>query len=352
MRLKRIMATISPDPRLNLPVSKQQKHYPHGVVEEIEGLIRVRRDGHVERPPIIPNVPSTFALESTSILAKDIVIDKAMNLWSRIYIPTTTNTGKLPLLIYFHGGGFCVGSASWRCYHEFLTNLVSKSNCVIISVNYRLAPENRLPAAYEDGYNTLMWVKHQAVSMSNEHQWWLSRCNMSRLFLAGDSAGANIAYHVAIRVGSNIESKVLNPLVLKGIILVQPFFGGESRTGSEKHANQPPNSALTLSTSDTYWGLSLPSGANRDHPWCNPQANGAPKLRDLRLPAILLCVSEMDILKDRNIEFGNALVSVGKKVEVAVCKGVGHAFQVLQSSHLSKSRTQELISHISAFLNV
>lgn len=350
------MAAIFSDPRLNLPVSKQN-NYPHGVVEEIEGLIRVHRGGQVERPPIIPTVPCTFALEPTSVLAKDIVIDKATNLWARIYVSTTTTSprNKLPLLIYFHGGGFCVGSAAWSCYHEFLLNLASKANCVIVSVNYRLAPENRLPAAYEDGFTALTWVKHQALSMSNEHQWWLSRCDLSSLVLAGDSAGANIAYHIATRVGSNnIESKSLDPLSLKGTILVQPFFGGESRTGSEKHyANLPPNSALTLSASDTYWRLCLPSGANRDHPWCNPLANnGVAKLRNLKLPGVLLCVSETDILKDRNIEFGNALVSMGKKVEIAVYKGVGHAFQVLHTSHLSRSRTQALISRIDAFLNI
>ncbi|CAK7344409.1 unnamed protein product [Dovyalis caffra] len=340
------MASISFDPRINSQMSKNS----HGaIIEEIEGLIRVYKDGHVERPPIIPNVPCNVA-PTNDVSAKDVVIDKFTNLWARIYV--TNRSGMLPLLLYFHGGGFCVGSAAWSCYHEFLANLASKAGCIVVSVNYRLAPENRLPAAYDDGISTFMWVKQQALNGSPEHKWWLSRCNFSSLFLAGDSAGANIAYNVATRLGSSCNPESMTkPLCLKGIILIQPFFGGEARTLSEKNMTQPANSALTLSASDSYWRLSLPSGSSRDHPYCNPLANGASKLRDLRLPAILVGISELDILKDRNSEFCSALASAGKRVETVMYKGVGHAFQVLHNSHLSQIRIPEMVSHVKAFIN-
>ncbi|XP_059448974.1 probable carboxylesterase 17 [Corylus avellana] len=343
------MAVISFDPRFNHQVGKNNNQH-EGVVEEIEGLIRVYIDGHVERPPIVSIVPCTMSLER-GVTAKDVVIDKCTGLWARMYFPSCL--GKLPLLVFFHGGGFCIGSAAWSCYNEFLSNLASKANCVIISLNYHLAPENRLPAAYEDGLNTLMWVKQQALSGSREHKWWLKHCNLSSVYLAGDSAGANIAYNVANRLGTSgtSESTSIRPLCLKGMILIQPFFGGEGRTWSEKHIDQPPNSALTLSISDTYWRLSLPSGANQDHPWCNPLANGADKLRDLRLPTTMVCISEMDMLKDRNLEFCNALSSVGKRVETVMHKGVGHSFQILHNSPLSQPRLHEMMSQIKAFIN-
>lgn len=339
------MAAVFADPsRPDRQLSSGKNN--HGVfIEEVEGLIKVYKNGQVERPPAIPNVPSAVAL-NLGVTAQDVFIDKYTNLWARIYVPS--GSAKLPFLVYFHGGGFCIGSAAWSCYHEFLANLASKAGCVIISVNYRLAPENRLPAAYEDGISCLMWVKQQASYGSNEHKWWINQCNFSSLFLAGDSAGANIAYNVTTRLlGSNYK-----PLSLKGTILIQPFFGGETRTGSEKHSSaQPPNSALTLSASDTYWRLSLPLGANRDHPWCNPLANGAPKLHELKLQAMMVCISEMDILRDRNLEFCTALAGAGKRVEKVVYKGVGHAFQVLHNSHFSQSRTQEMLSHLKAFIN-
>ncbi|CAL5325993.1 hypothetical protein CsSME_00005363 [Camellia sinensis var. sinensis] len=336
------MAIISLENRLNIQPSKT--HHQHGVVvEEIEGIIGVYKNGYVERPPIIPDVPCEAVNPELNVRIKDVVIDKHTNLWARLYIPSQ-NGNSLPLLIYFHGGGFCVGSASWSCYHDFLANLASKASCVIMSVNYRLAPENRLPAAYEDGFKAVMWMNQQLLNRS-DHE--LSRCSLSSMFLAGDSAGANIAHNVALRLASYFGTTES----CKGTILIQPFFGGEARTESERSSVQPANSALTLSACDTYWRLSLPVGANRDHVWCNPLAKGGTKLSDSGGPMVMVCISEMDILKDRNLELCAAMASAGKRVEKVVYKGVGHAFQVLHNSHLSQLRTHEMMSHLKAFIN-
>jgi acetyl esterase/lipase len=331
----------------NINQATKDNNLKHGLIldEEIEGLIRVYKDGYIERPQMIPIVNSAVKPE-LGTTAKDVVINKHTNLWVRIYAPLNSHGKVMPLLVYFHGGGFCVGSAAWSCYHEFCSNLAAKSGSVIVSVNYRLAPEHRLPAAYDDGVNTLMWVKQQALSGSIEQKWWLGCCNLSNMFLAGDSAGANIAYNVAIKLQ---DSNFTRPLQIKGLIFIQPFFGGETRTNSEKNKNQPPNSALTLPASDTYWRLSLPLGANRGHPWCNPLANGG--LSHVKLPSTMVCMSEMDILKDRNLELCSALGKGSKKVETFVYKGVGHAFQILYNSPYSQIRVQELLNNIRGFIN-
>nr|XP_043634912.1 probable carboxylesterase 17 [Erigeron canadensis] len=334
------MATIS----ISQKSTNFQRPNHSSVVEEINGLIRVYKDGHVERPPIVPYVSCMVPLE-LEVVAKDVTINKFTNLWARVYAPAGNrqfSSTKLPLLVYFHGGGFCVGSASWACYHDFLTNLARVACCVIVSVNYRLAPEDRLPAAYDDGVNTIMWLKQEA-SKGTIHE--LQRCDLSSLYLAGDSAGANIAQHVASRL---ISWPVLSP---KGIILIQPFFGGESRTMSEKHSIQPSNSALSLLASDTYWRLALPIGATRDHPWCNPLAKGAPKLSALRRFKTMIHVAELDILKDRNIELAAALSSAGVPVHSAIYKDVGHAFHILHNYPMARNRTHEMMTHIKAFIN-
>ncbi|KAG8366580.1 hypothetical protein BUALT_Bualt17G0094700 [Buddleja alternifolia] len=331
------MAAMTQYQTLNHQISTKESQH-RVVIEEIDGLIRVYKDGHVERPQIVPSVACSLAPE-LGVTCRDIVIDKYTNIWARSYVPNDTQ-GKVPLLVYFHGGGFCVGSASWSCYHEFLANLASKMNCLILSVNYRLAPENPLPAAYDDGVKTLLWLRQQPFNNSNE--WWANKCNFSRIFLAGDSAGANIAYNVALR---------LRPLDINGLILIQPFFGGEARTHSEKYMAQPPRSALTLAASDTYWRLSLPTGANRDHPCCNPMAKRVVKREELLHLPIMVCISEMDILKDRNLDLCANLESDGHRIEQVMCKGVGHAFQILNKSPLSQTRVHELICHIKNFIS-
>ncbi|KAL7001206.1 hypothetical protein U1Q18_002359 [Sarracenia purpurea var. burkii] len=346
------MAALALDASLSQQVSTKA-HQQHGaVVEEIDGLIRVYTDGHVERTQIVPCVSTSLAPE-LGVISRDVVIEKLTNIWARFYVPK--RHGDLPLMVYFHGGGFCVGSAAWSCYHEFLAMLAAKAGCSIISVNYRLAPENPLPAAYDDGFRAVMWVKQQALCGGDAtNEWWSKRCDFSRIFLAGDSAGANIAYNVAIRVGS-FQAVALKPLSFKGTILIQPFFGGEVRTHSEKHtAAELTRSVLTVAAADTYWRLSLPPGSNRDHPWCNPlAAKGAGKLEEMKIFPAMVCVGEMDILKDRNLEFCSWLGGggAGKKVQCAVYKGVEHAFQVLNKSQLAQTQTKEMISHVKAFIS-
>ncbi|GMH15213.1 hypothetical protein Nepgr_017054 [Nepenthes gracilis] len=315
------MASTAFDRTLGFEVGKDSNQ--HGdVLEEIQGLIKVYRDGHVERPLTMPCVAASLAPDF-GVISQDIVIDKSFGIWARLYVPKSNETNKFPLLLYFHGGGFCVGSASWKCYHNFLGRLSGNAQCLIISVNYRLAPENQLPAAYEDGTNSLCWLQQQILRRKNES--WLKNCNLSCIFLAGDSAGGNIAYNVATRLG-NTTSKVIN---ITGMILIQPFF----------------------TASDTYWRLALPPNANRDHPWCNPVWKGPTKVGVTGVGPIMICIAEMDILRDRNLEFFRALCSSGNMAENVVYKGVGHAFQVLDKSQLSETRTQEMISHIKAFIS-
>ncbi|XP_047086101.1 probable carboxylesterase 17 [Lolium rigidum] len=360
MRRRRMGALHVGEPRISFqPQVGGKNGAGHGaVVEEIHGLIRVHKDGHVERLPAIPDVPCTWGSTAagSGVLARDVVVDRATGVWARLYAPANAPS-KVPVVVYFHGGGFCVGSAAWSCYHEFLAQLPAKAGCAVMSVDYRLAPEHRLPAAFDDGMAAVRWLRQQAghghgrSSASDEVAWWRGRCRFDRVFLMGDSAGASIAFHVAARLGQG-QLGGLTPLCVKGAILIQPFFGGEARTASEKTTPQPPRSALSLATSDSYWRMALSAGSagGRDHPWCNPLSRGAPRLETLPLPPVLVCVAEADILRDRNLELCRALRKSGKSVEQATYGGVGHAFQVLHNYHLSQPRTQEMLAHIRAFV--
>ncbi|KAL1223275.1 putative carboxylesterase 6 [Cardamine amara subsp. amara] len=310
----------------------------HGpVLDEVQGLIKVYKDGHVERPQVVPCVDPSLPLE-LGVACSDVCIDKLTNVWARLYVPmktTKSSVSKLPLLVYFHGGGFCIGSASWSCYHEFLARLSARSRGMVMSVDYRLAPENPLPAAYEDGVNAILWlIKARSDNL------WAKLCDFDRIFLAGDSSGGNIAHHVAARLAATDDLAVLK---IEGTILIQPFFGGEARTESERRVGNNKSSGLTLAASDAWWRLALPRDATRDHPYCKPV-----KIKSTVNMRTLVCVAEMDLLMDRNMEMCDDNEKMIKRV---VFRGVGHAFHILGKSQLAHTTTLEMLCHIDAFIH-
>ncbi|PIA56393.1 hypothetical protein AQUCO_00700605v1 [Aquilegia coerulea] len=91
--------------------------------------------------------------------SKDVFINKEIGLCARLYIPTVLHKRhKLPLLIYFNGGGFCTESAFSPFYYNYLNMIVAKANVVAVSVEYRLAPEHPVPIAYNDSWEAILWV--------------------------------------------------------------------------------------------------------------------------------------------------------------------------------------------------
>jgi acetyl esterase/lipase len=86
-----------------------------------------------------------------------------------------------------------------------------------MSVDYRLAPEHPLPAAFDDGLAAVRWLRHQAAAAASragaaacdDLSWWRARCGFDRVFLMGDSAGASIAFHVAARLGQGTSARCL-----------------------------------------------------------------------------------------------------------------------------------------------
>ncbi|XP_010551285.1 PREDICTED: probable carboxylesterase 6 [Tarenaya hassleriana] len=352
---------VTKTPKNNINNNKKNIHlhheHEHGpVVDEVEGVLRVYKDGHVERSSIVPRVGPSLAPD-IGVACSDVLIDKFTSVWARFYVPKAPSMASsskllLPLLVYFHGGGFCVGSASWSCYHDFLSRLSSRSQCLIMSVNYRLAPENPLPAAYDDGIKAVLWLKQHAnpnyrdIRRRRSCNLWAKQCDFGRIFLAGDSAGGNIAH----RVATTLDRSLLRPLTIEGTILIQPFFGGEERVESERRVTST-SSILSLSASDAYWRLALPRGTNRDHPFCNPLTAASPA--PATAERMMVCVAEMDILRDREMEFCDDVAEKygGQKVKRVIYRGVGHAFQILGRSQISQTRTHELMSHIHSFIH-
>ncbi|GLJ18769.1 hypothetical protein SUGI_0335130 [Cryptomeria japonica] len=312
------------------------------VEEELEGFLRVYKDGAVERfSYVVSDVPATEAPQEP-VASKDVVMDSRTGVWARFYLPrkALSRETKLPLLIYFHGGGFVLGSPAWSIYHVFMSRMASHTNSMIMSVAYRLAPEHRLPAAYDDCFGAVKWVRRQATHERSHASWLSSSADFSQCFLAGDSAGGNIVHNVALQC-ARVDVK---PLQMRGLILLQPFFGGENPCKREVEMSETDTN-LTQRWVDVFWKLSLPVGAKRDHPACNPLAMS---LRDLSLPPVIVIISEKDLLKQRNLAYCQALKNGNKNVSHVMFKNVGHAFQVLNPD---SQRIPELLSVLGDFIN-
>ncbi|KAI3922207.1 hypothetical protein MKX01_005896 [Papaver californicum] len=161
---------------------------------------RVERLSHY-RDEFVP--PSIFRDLKMSVSSKDVVIVKTRIVLLLIFLITLT---KLPLLVYFHGGAFCTYSAFNPRYHDYLNSVVAEENVVAISVEYKRAPENPLPMAYEDSWETLKWVLSHSISDQQGHEIWLSdHADFNQVILGGDSSGANIAHNMAILAGITPE---------------------------------------------------------------------------------------------------------------------------------------------------
>lgn len=237
----------------------------------------------------------------------------------------SSSTSKLPLIVYFHGGGFINCSASSTVFHDFCSSMVLDLHVVVVSVDYRLAPEHRLPAAYDDAMEVLQWIK------TTQEDWLREYVDYTRCFLMGSSAGANAAYHAGLCVSQEADNLV--PLKIKGLILHHPFIGGVQRTGSEvKLVNEPH---LPLCVNDLMWNLALPLGVDRDHEYCNPMVDGGSKLwKNVRLLGwkVMVTGCDGDPMMDRQMEFVDMLVTKDVRVVGHFSTGGYHVVELKEPS--------------------
>ncbi|CAL5432477.1 unnamed protein product [Camellia sinensis] len=232
-------------------------------VDECRGVLRVYSDGSIIRSskPSF-NVP---VHDDDSVIWKDV----------QLKLHQHPSSAKLPIFFYVHGGGFCVGSRTWPNRQNYCFRLALDLQALIISPDYRLAPENRLPTAIEDGYMAVKWLSLQAQAKSDP---WLSDvADFSRVFISGDSSGGNIAHNLAVRLGAG--SGELDPVRVRGYVLLAPFFGGTVLSKAE--AEGPKDAFLIWKLIDRFWRLSIPIGETMDHPLVNPFGPVSPNLEDL-----------------------------------------------------------------------
>ncbi|KAL3628161.1 hypothetical protein CASFOL_027207 [Castilleja foliolosa] len=300
---------------------------PH-IVDDCMGFIQVFSDGSIVRSDEKIQFPMKVADADHDVVWKDSLFDEKHNLHLRLYKPRhPPAAAKLPVLYFIHGGGFCFGSRSWPNNHNCCLRLASALQVLVVTPDYRLAPENRLPAAMDDAMSSVKWLQNQAVLADGADEWLRGgSVDFGRVFVAGESSGGTLAHHLAVELGRG--SPGLEPVRVRGYVLMAPFFGGTVRTKSE--AEGPPERFLNIDILDSFWRLSLPSGNTADHPWANPFGPESPSLDPVRLDPILIQVGGCEIMKDRIEDYYKRLKALGKEIECVTFEGEQHGFFVNQ----------------------
>ena len=190
------------------------------------------KDGSVERLVGSPYVPPSPNDPETGVTSKDITISQDPSISARLYLPSLNQTHlpKLPILVYFHGRGFCLESAFSFKNQRYLNSLVAQAQVVAVSVEYGLAPE-LLPIAYEDCWAAFQWVALHSINNGlNKEPWLMNHGDFNRVFIGGESAGANIVHNIAMRV--DVES-LHGGVKIFGAFLNHPLFWGSKPIGSD-----------------------------------------------------------------------------------------------------------------------
>ncbi|KAM7517998.1 hypothetical protein LguiB_016960 [Lonicera macranthoides] len=297
-----------------------------------------RRDGTVNR-----RLFNLFDLKSppnpkpiNNVKTYDVTVDHSSHLWFRVFTPTNSSPAgrNLPIIIYFHGGGFAHFQANSRAYDELCRRLAGNVGAVVVSVDYRLSPEHRYPAQYDDGLDVLKFLDGADRGKSLPEVADLSWC-----FVAGDSAGGNLAHHVTVRAcGAQFRQ-----LKVVGLVGIQPFFGGEERAESEKK----DIGVLRVRRTDWYWKSFLPEGCDRDHEAVNVSGPRAVDISQLNFPATIVFVGGFDLLKDWQRRYCEWLKRNGKEIYKVEYPKMVHGFYAFAEF----KESDQLMSEIKNFVH-
>jgi acetyl esterase len=217
----------------------------------------------------------------------------------RIYWPTLQ---QLPLLVYFHGGGWCRGSLN--THDALCRRLAKESNCIIVSVDYRLAPEHPFPAGVEDAEAVYAWCHQNAAALG---------ALPDQIAVGGDSAGGTIS---ASLTSSLVES---NSILPKFQVLIYPSLDLTFKQESVKLYGD--GLFLTKGALDHYANMYVKNRNFKD--W---RVSPLFYKKFDKLPPVVILTADCDPLRDDGMKYGEKLIRAGGQVSEKNIPGLIHAF--------------------------
>ncbi|WP_405941505.1 alpha/beta hydrolase [Streptomyces sp. NBC_00207] len=271
---------------------------PHGMGDPLSPAARLLCDAMTAG---FPGPGDTAALRAAAVSAwpgpsvASVSDTAAGGVPVRIYDPAPGSRDR-PLVVFLHGGGWVM--CGLDTHDATCRTLAAASGAVVVSADYRLAPEHPWPAAPDDALTVLLWAREKAAALG---------CDPGRVVVAGDSSGGNLAAVTALRA----------PELLAGQLLFYPPLDASMGCASvETYAEGYFHTAAHMAW---YWDQ---YGGDPRHPHVSPLC--APDLSGL--PPALIVLADCDVLRDEGLAYARRLAAAGVDCTVRLHPGVFHGF--------------------------
>jgi acetyl esterase len=265
--------------------------------------------------------------DALSVSRQDIVIPaEGFELPARIYRPRFEKHIHLPALVYFHGGGFVLDDIS--SHDKLLSQISEKSGVVVVSVEYRLAPEARFPAPVEDAIFSYRWLFEHADQFL---------IDSARMAIGGDSAGANLAAVVCMINRDNAD-----PVPVFQLLIYPCTIGNNSSESRKRFCNGP---ILTAQVLKWYHDQYISKEMEND-----PRFNILSANNHANLPEAFILTCGFDPLRDEGEAYANKLRENGVAVRHSCYIDMFHGFINFGALKQSRAAVKECATVLSEFL--
>jgi len=251
----------------------------------------------------------------------------------RVYYPNKVSEKGLPALMYFHGGGFVIRD-DMDIYDNTCRRISSKAECVVIAVDFSLAPECPFPIALEDCYHATCWVSEHAKEL---------RIDPNNLGVCGESCGGNLATVITMLARDRCGPKLCYQIIITAMLDYDFTTTSYKENGRGEYF-------LTEDSMKWFWGHYLSDKSDISNSYCVPL-----QAKDLtNLPPALVITVEFDPLRDEGEKYAEHLENAGINTKYICYPGLIHGFFDL--CHISKRANQscceiiELIKEAQSFL--
>lgn len=250
----------------------------------------------------------------------------------KIYEPSQRAGNKLPAMLWIHGGGYVLGHPDMD--DALCERFVQAANCVVVSVDYRLAPEHPYPAAINDCYAALLWMTDEAESLS---------IDLERVAIAGASGGGGLTAALALLVRDKGGPDLIFQMPL------YPMLDNRNRTASS-HEILADNATWNRTNNLTAWSMYLGEDASKNE--LSPYAVPARAESLAGLPPTFTCIGQLDLFRDETIEYVTRLAEAGVDIEFQLYPGSYHCFEVfVPQAEVSKRASQSYVDAMARALN-